>query len=128
MVRLRVGPDERDAALKNTAARDGRPVRISLPQDPGQAGKAQVAYLIGKLAGFDYHASPESGDKETRALPLAAQAEAGNAAIVAGPWNADFLDELATFPAGKWKDQVDAASRAFGELVQGSSYSWQGAI
>jgi hypothetical protein len=42
MVRLRCGPDERDTALKNTATRDGRGVKISLPQDPGQAGKTQV--------------------------------------------------------------------------------------
>jgi hypothetical protein len=43
--RIRVGPDERDAAIKNTAAADGRKTIISIPQDPGQAGKTQVLYF-----------------------------------------------------------------------------------
>jgi predicted phage terminase large subunit-like protein len=104
--------------LKNTATQDGSGVIGSIPQDPGQAGKAQSIYLVKQLAGYPYKASPETGDKETRALPLAAQAEVGNVKLVAGPWNKDFLDELCTFPVGKWKDQVDAASRAFAELVR----------
>lgn len=77
-----------------------------------------VFLLTDILVGHDYHASPESGDKETRALPLAAQAEAGNVWIMPGEWNAAFLDELSLFPLGKWKDQVDAASRAFSELTE----------
>ena len=109
--------------IVNTASQDGTGVKGSIPQDPGQAGKAQSQYLIRQLAGFDYRASPESGDKVTRADPLAAQAEAGNVLIVQGDWNRDFLDELTTFPSGKFKDQVDAATRAFNELLAGSSYS-----
>jgi predicted phage terminase large subunit-like protein len=104
--------------LRNTATQDGKQVVGSIPQDPGQAGKAQSTYLIRQLAGYTYKASPETGDKETRAMPLAAQAEVGNVKLVAGAWNKDFLDELSTFPVGKWKDQVDAASRAFAELVR----------
>ncbi len=104
--------------LKNTATQDGIRTRGSIPQDPGQAGKSQSIYLIRQLAGYDYRASPETGDKETRAQPLAAQAEVGNVKLVAGAWNKDFLDELSTFPVGKFKDQVDAASRAFAELVR----------
>jgi predicted phage terminase large subunit-like protein len=106
--------------LINTASQDASErlnVKGSIPQDPGQAGKAQSQYLIRQLAGFSYRASPESGDKETRAQPLAAQAEAGNVLLVEGAWNRDFLAELETFPMGKFKDQVDAATRAFSELV-----------
>lgn len=117
---------EVERLIVNTAGQDKTAwgsVRGSLPQDPGQAGKAQAQYLIRQLAGFDYHASPESGDKVTRAQPFAAQAEAKNVMILEGDWNRDFLDELAMFPAGKFKDQVDAASRAFDELVQGSTYN-----
>lgn len=109
--------------IVNTASQDGTGVKGSIPQDPGQSGKAQSQYLIRQLAGFDYRASPESGDKVTRADPLAAQAEAGNVLIVQGDWNRDFLDELTTFPSGKFKDQVDAATRAFNELLSGSSYN-----
>lgn len=110
--------------ILNTAHLDGRHVRGSLPQDPGQAGKVQVQDMIRMLAGFSYRASPESGDKFTRAMPVAAQAEAGNIKIVktgnpqADAWIEPFLDELTLFPGGKFKDQVDALSRAFGELVQ----------
>lgn len=129
--RIQGGAADVERLIVNTAAQDRSQwgnVKGSIPQDPGQAGKAQAQYLIRQLAGFDYKASPESGDKITRAKPLAAQAEAGNVMIVSGDWNAAFLDELATFPMGKWKDQVDAATRAFDELVQGSAYSMDGAL
>ena len=116
--RIQGSPADVERLLKNTASQDGRAVKGSIPQDPGQAGKAQSSYLIRQLAGYTYTASPETGDKETRAGPLAAQAEAGNVLIVRGDWNREFLDELAGFPMGKFKDQVDAATRAFGELLQ----------
>jgi len=51
MVRIRVGPDDRDAALVNTAARDGDTCRISIPQDPGQAGVTQIKYLVVRQSG-----------------------------------------------------------------------------
>jgi predicted phage terminase large subunit-like protein len=117
MVRLRCGPDERDAALTNTASRDGKSVRISLPQDPGQAGKTQVLYLTRKLAGYPVITSPESGDKVTRAEPLAAQINVGNVLMLRGPWNDGVINEMRMFPNGTTDDQIDALSRAFSELI-----------
>jgi len=117
MVRLRCGPDERDAALANTAARDGKAVRISLPQDPGQAGKTQALYLVRKLAGWRVATSPESGDKTTRAEPLAAQINVGNVLMLRAPWNDALVSEMRLFPNGNHDDQVDALSRAFAELI-----------
>lgn len=117
MVRLRAGPDDRDAALMNTAARDGPGVRVSLPQDPGQAGKTQVLHLTRQLAGYPVRSSPESGDKATRAEPLAAQVNVGNVLMLRGAWNAELLAEMRLFPNGRNDDQVDALSRAFGELI-----------
>lgn len=117
MVRLRCGPDERDAALTNTASRDGKSVRISLPQDPGQAGKTQVLYLTRKLAGYHVITSPESGDKVTRAEPLAAQINVGNVLMLRGPWNDALINEMRMFPNGTTDDQIDALSRAFSELI-----------
>lgn len=120
-VREQLGPMGVERLMKATAEQDQASygsVRGSFPQDPGQAGKAQAQHLMRHvLTGFDYHFSPETGDKETRALPLAAQAEAGNVFLLEGAWNEAFLDEIAVFPMGKWKDQVDAASRAFTELT-----------
>lgn len=115
--RQRLATDERDQLLKNTAARDGASVRISLPQDPGQAGKSQVLYLTRQLAGYSVHSSPESGDKETRAEPFASQVNVGNVLMLRGAWNDEFTEELRLFPNGVYKDQADAAARAFNELL-----------
>lgn len=101
------------ALIKATAEMDGKETHISLPQDPGQAGKVQAQDLIAMLAGWKVTAEPETGDKVTRAEPFAAQCEAGNVFIVIGDWNADYLDELCLFPGGSFKDQVDASSGAF---------------
>ena len=104
--------------IKNTASQDGKTVTIDLPQDPGQAGKAQVRYFVKQLAGYVVKYGLESGSKELRADPLASQAEAGNVKIVRGAWNEAFLAEAELFPNGKFKDQIDATSRAFTRLVR----------
>jgi predicted phage terminase large subunit-like protein len=117
-VRIREGGLGVYNCIRNTAEQDGSHVEIDMPQDPGQAGKTQAAAMVSMLAGFKAFASPETGSKETRAEPLAAQAEAGNIKIVRGPWNEEFLSELETFPASKYKDQVDALSRAFARHIR----------
>jgi predicted phage terminase large subunit-like protein len=104
--------------ILGTAQVDGRECEISLPQDPGQAGKVQKQDMIAMLAGFNARAQPETGDKITRAEPFSAQCEAGNVFLVEGAWINDYLDELCMFPAGMFKDQVDASSGAFGRLVK----------
>ncbi len=115
--RLRGGPHEVEAAIVAAAKLDGMSVPVGLPQDPGQAGRAQVLYLTRKLAGHQVISSPESGAKETRAMPVASQCGAGNLSIVRARWNTAFLDELQGFPAGNKDDQVDALSRAFAMLT-----------
>ena len=103
--------------IKDTAVSDGYECEIGLPKDPGQAGKVQAQDLVLMLAGWIARATTESGDKGTRAAPIAAQAEAGNVDVVAGEWNEAFLDEVTNFPGGKFKDQVDALSGAFAMLI-----------
>lgn len=103
--------------IKATAEMDGRSVAISLPQDPGQAGKVQARDFVALLAGWRVTVEPETGDKVTRAEPFSAQCEAGNVYIVRGEWNELYLDELCLFPGGSFKDQVDASSGAFGTLT-----------
>jgi predicted phage terminase large subunit-like protein len=113
VVSVRGGPDEVERAIVNTAHQDGRRVKISLPQDPGQAGKGQVLYYTRALSGFNMEATPETGDKATRAAGIVSQCNNGNVSIVEGVWNREFLAELAAFDSGAHNDQVDALSRAF---------------
>lgn len=118
VVRLRAGPHEVSETVVGTARRDGGAVIVGLPQDPGQAGKQQVAWLSTQLHGFTVVASPETGAKVTRAAPVAAQVEAGRLTLMRAPWNAAFLDELRDFPHGRKDDQVDALARAFALLAE----------
>jgi predicted phage terminase large subunit-like protein len=116
IVRLRAGPAEVADAIVTTAGQDGAAVLIGLPQDPGQAGKQQVAWLIQRLAGYRVRASPETGAKLTRATPAAAQVEAGLLVLHRALWNRAFIDELRDFPNGRKDDQVDALSRGMALL------------
>lgn len=116
--RERMESNERDAMMKNTADADGRGrVKQSIPQDPGQAGKGQVASFAKLLAGHSLHFSPETGDKVVRSTPFASQVNAGNVVMLRAHWNEPFREELRPFPFGTFDDQVDAASRGFNQLL-----------
>jgi len=117
VVRLRGRPDEVRAAIRAASERDGQSVRISIPQDPGQAGKSQAQDLAKMLAPRVVDATPESGDKLTRAEPVAAQVNIGNVSVVRAAWTDAFVDELRAFDSGRHDDQVDALSRAFAALA-----------
>ena len=91
-------------------------VRIRMSIDPGQAGKEQSQSYIKMLAGFSVNAVRETGTKTARAEPFAAQWQAGNVEVVAGPWTESLLSEYESFPESKYKDMVDAGSNAFNEL------------
>jgi predicted phage terminase large subunit-like protein len=104
---------------------------VSLPQDPGQAGKVQKRSMAALLAGFDVRFEIESGEKPTRAEPFAAQCEVGNVAIVdpprlegtpEPPWIEEMLNQLTNFPGGVLKDIVDAASGAYANLLKPPRY------
>lgn len=117
MVRMRGGPEEVEDTIIRTAARDGRAVTVGIPQDPGAAGKTVVLYLTRKLHGHRVIATPESGSKEERAMPIASQANVGNLSMITAKWNKEFIDELGGFPSAAKDDVVDALSRAFALLI-----------
>lgn len=107
-----------DAAF---AAQNGGTIQTDVPKDPGQAGVAQVAAIIKRLAGYDVTSSPESGEKGTRFRPFSAQAEAGNVDILEGDWNDEFFRDLEAFTGeeGAEKDDgPDATSRAFNGYLE----------
>lgn len=115
----------RNAVIAETAAADRRAadyrggVTTWLEQEPGSGGKESAELSVRELAGYAVFAERVTGDKATRAAPLAAQIEVGNVGLIRGDWNADFVDELASFPGGKHDDQVDAAAGAFNKLAAG---------
>ena len=83
-VRLRDTPGEVERLIRHVAEADGAAVEVALPQDPGQAGKAQALALTAALEGYAVRATPESGDKVTRFRPFSAQAEAGRVHVLRG--------------------------------------------
>ena len=98
--------------IMNTASQDGKATTISLPQDPGQAGKSQVKALTLMLSGYTVRSSTETGDKVTRFGPFSAQAEAGNVDVLRGDWNESWFSALESFPTAKHDDDPDSPSRA----------------
>lgn len=117
MVRMRGGPEQVQAAVMNTAAQDGRACPVYLAQDPGQAGKSQILDFTRRLAGWRVLSERVTGDKSTRAAPLAAQVNVGNVSLVKAPWNMTMIEELRGFPSAKHDDIVDAAADAFSQLI-----------
>lgn len=114
--RLQGSPGEVENAILGCAELDGYNVTIDIPQDPGQSGKSQKRNFAQLLHGYNVRFGLESGSKEDRARPLAAQAEAGNVCLIKAKWNDAFITEACLFPHGEYKDQIDAASRAYSYL------------
>jgi predicted phage terminase large subunit-like protein len=113
---------ERESIIRQTAEIDSTRfsgVTTWHEQEPGSGGKESAQATTRNLAGFVVRSETVTGDKETRAMPFAAQCEALNVKLVKAEWNAAYLDELAGFPYGKYKDQVDASSGAFNKLAIG---------
>ncbi|MDE8349890.1 MAG: phage terminase large subunit [Acidocella sp.] len=123
IIRIQASPSQVAARIIATAKTDGVATLVALPQDPGQAGLAQVAMLTSGLLGYNVNASVESGPKVMRAMPAATQMDAGNITLLAAPWNENFLSELLAFPESGKDDQVDALSRAVNTLATTSAAS-----
>ena len=112
--------------LLTTAATDQAKygnVRQRLPQDPGQAGKAQKESFQLMLAGYDVSIQLESGSKQTRAEPMAALWQQGFFDVMIGDWNEPYFNQLESFPESKFKDMVDASSSSFNEITLGMNFN-----
>ena len=114
--------------ILNMASHDGRECAISLPQDPGQAGKSQAKSMALLLSGYDVRTSPETGNKITRFSPFSAQCEAGNVDILRGEWNEKWFNELEGFPSARHDDAVDSTSRAFSAVALDRRYNYLDAL
>jgi predicted phage terminase large subunit-like protein len=118
VVRKRIGPDERDRVMLNTAYKDGHNVKVFVPTEPGAAGKGEALRVIRLLTGFNVSTGPVNGSKVLRAQGIASQVNAGNVAFLRGDWNRDLLEEMRGFPLGKNDDQIDAIGDALRLVIQ----------
>jgi predicted phage terminase large subunit-like protein len=115
--------------IAQTAALDGRDVDIWLEQEPGSSGKNTIDhYQRTVLKGYTVYAMRSTGSKAARAKPFSSAAEAKNVALLAGPWNADFLWEAERFPGGTHDDQCDAGSGAITVLMPAAPLKRSGAV
>jgi predicted phage terminase large subunit-like protein len=131
---------EREARMREYSRADRTlypGVKIWIEQEPGSGGKESAEATIRNLAGYSVFADKVTGSKQVRAQPFAAQAQAGNVRLHAGPWVQAFWDECEVWPKGKFDDQVDAAAGAFIKLTASSYDStyagfqdvdWQGIL
>jgi predicted phage terminase large subunit-like protein len=106
----------RDSIIRQTAELDGKATEQASEQEPGASGKTDAIAFRQLLEGFTTNTTPATGSKLIRAGPMASAAEIGNVKLVRGPWNRDYLEELAAFPFGHFDDQVDGGSIAFARL------------
>jgi len=109
-------PTDTFEAIIRNALLDGEDVPIVLEAD--NHARAQLDFLLKdeRLRNHSIKAVSPVGDKYTRAAPIASRVNAGHVNILRAAWNKAFLDELATFPAGRNDDQVDALSGAWSNL------------
>jgi len=110
--------------IVNTAAtRKG--CTVCLEEDPGQAGKADVATLIAALARYRVEVRRVSTNKANRLKPFSTQAQAGNVKIVKGPWNNAFFLEMEAFTTNDKEydhdDIPDATSGAYNYLADNAT-------
>jgi predicted phage terminase large subunit-like protein len=116
---------DRERMIRQTASvdRDLYPtMKIFVEEEPGSGGKESAEATVRMLAGFTAAADKVTGSKEVRADPFAAQWQAGNVRLVKANWNRVYLDEHEMFPAGKYKDQVDASTGAFNKIASKYRY------
>ena len=144
VVRGQWSAGERDAVIRRTAEMDAEKYKnevvIYIEQEGGSGGKEIGSIDVRKLAGFPVYLDLVSGKrnrlkdgiilpgeaKVIRAMAAAAQVERQHVAIVKGPWNDDFLDELSSFPESSYADQVDAFSGAFNKINDRTTLPGQG--
>lgn len=116
--RMRGTPEEIEGFISATAIEDGRATAIRMEEEPGSSGKSVIShYRRNILSGFDFSGVRSTGDKATRAAPVASAAEGGIFKIARGIWNTAFMDEVCAFPLGTHDDQVDAVSGAMAAIV-----------
>lgn len=118
LVTVQGPPHEVEAAVQRTAEADGKSIPITIPQDPGQAGLAQVQHYQRMLDGWSVIPKRPDRKKELRWGPVSSQVGARNVALVRAPWNAALVAEGHAAPDGPHDDILDALADAHAELSE----------
>jgi predicted phage terminase large subunit-like protein len=123
--RFRARTDKVLKTVVDIAHADGiEDCHVTIPMDPGAAGKTANAFYLRVLAenGVPARTCSISGHsgKVTRFKPFSALAESGSVRVVRGDWNEAFFNELEEFTGLRTQkdDQVDATSDAFSTLAR----------
>lgn len=121
VTREKLTPGQAEQVILNTALTDGYDCSITIEEEKGSSGKHTTDYYRRNiLKGFDCRPQALWADKVTRARAFVGQVEAHNLYLVQAEWNNEYIAELVKFPKSTHKDQVDATSGAFRELMQNS--------
>jgi len=112
-----IEPARTDTTMLNTAIQDGQKTKVRWEEEPGASGKRDSYHIVSMLKGYDARGISSTGDKITRAKPLAAQALAGNVKLLRGLWNDEFLTQMHGQPDLPHDDIMDAASGAYDDFV-----------
>jgi predicted phage terminase large subunit-like protein len=122
-------PTERNKAIRTTCRLDmlraGFNCRgAAFENQPAAAGKDFAEGLMKFCAGLPVFPVTATGDKFTRAIPLASYWAEGLVDVVAGDWTGWFLDYMEAFERGaaaNMLDVGDATSGAFNRLTEGAA-------
>ncbi len=117
---------ERNRRIRQAAEIDGMECHFRLPQDPGAAGKSEIANFARVFAGLNWSSATVSGAKTTRASGLASaiNCRQGNVKMLRGDWNRRLLDRMDMFPSdGVPDDEIDAAADAYNVVANAVIYS-----
>lgn len=116
MVRVRLNPADVKTLVRDVADRDGRNIRVRIPQDPGSAGKVVAHDYVRALRGYTVKHKYVTGSKLSRVLPASSQVGIGNVKVLRAKWNSVFFNEMEGFPDAVHDDIVDAFIDCMEEL------------
>ena len=106
-------------ALPNFAQQHGYlPNRSIIEVEPKASGKSLVQTLKRETGLNVKEGKPPAKDKTARVKDSSPTMEAGRVKLIRGPWNSEFLDQLATFPNAAHDEYVDCTTMMIGDTRQ----------